>query len=40
MKHYIAPTVNLLYAGNDDVLTSSGGECDVWGDDIFAPLDE
>lgn len=38
MKNYIEPTVNLLYLENDDVITTSGGEGDLWGDDIFDVL--
>lgn len=40
MKLYIEPVAMLLYVERDDILTSSGGEADVWGDDIFAPLGE
>ncbi len=38
MKQYTEPTVTLLYLGND-ILTSSGGPEDFWGDDIFDILD-
>lgn len=38
MKNYVEPIVNLLYLENDDVITTSGGESDLWGDDIFDVL--
>ena len=38
MKHYTEPTVTLFYLENGDILTSSGGENDLWGDDIFDEL--
>ena len=38
MKYYIEPTVDLLYLENADVLTSSGDDGDLWGDDIFEAL--
>lgn len=40
MKRYTEPVAMLLYVERDDILTSSGGDADFWGDDIFAPLDE
>ena len=38
MKSYIEPTVDLLYLENEDVLTVSGDDSDLWGDDIFDVL--
>ena len=38
MKQYMTPDVSLFYLACEDVLTSSGGDADVWGDDIFDPI--
>ena len=38
MKHYTEPTVSVLFLDGNDILTSSGGENDLWGNDIFDPL--
>ena len=38
MKNYVEPIVNLLYLENEDILTVSGDESDLWGDDIFDVL--
>ena len=38
MRYYIEPTVELLYLANEDILTVSGDDSDLWGDDIFDVL--
>ena len=38
MKYYTQPTAELLLLASDDILTSSGSESDLWGDDIFDVL--
>lgn len=38
MKNYVEPIVNLLYLENEDILTASGDDSDLWGEDIFAVL--
>ena len=38
MKYYTEPIVDLLYMERNDILTLSGSDCDIWGDDIFDVL--
>lgn len=38
MKYYTEPDVTVVFLDSNDILTSSGGENDLWGNDIFEPI--